>query len=76
MYILFYSKRKDNIFVNFVGHGTSGILAFPDVYLYADELNITLQSMYDNNKFENVCIFFIISIGTYMHRFNNSRAYF
>jgi len=40
--------------VNFVGHGASGILAFPDLYLYADELNIALQWMYDKNTFKKV----------------------
>jgi len=54
VFILFYSKRRDNIFVYFVGHGTSGILAFPDNYLYADELNNALQSMYSDRKFNNV----------------------
>lgn len=53
-FILFCSKRRDNIFVNFVGHGTSGILAFPDNYLYADQLNNILQSMYMNQKFNKV----------------------
>lgn len=38
----------------FVGHGTTGILAFPENYLYADELNNTLQSMYSDRKFYSV----------------------
>jgi legumain len=54
MYIMLYSKERDNIFVNFVGHGSSGILAFPEDYLYADELNITLNSMYKSGKFHRV----------------------
>jgi len=40
--------------VYFVGHGTTGILAFPENYLYADELNNTLQSMYSDRKFYSV----------------------
>jgi len=53
-FILFYSNHRDNIFVYFVGHGTSGILAFPENYLYADELNNALQSMYSDHKFNSV----------------------
>lgn len=41
----------------FVGHGTTGILAFPENYLYADELNNALQSMYSDHKFNNVRFF-------------------
>lgn len=40
--------------MNFVGHGTSGILGFPENYLYADELNIALKSMFNDRKFKNV----------------------
>jgi len=39
--------------VNFVGHGTTGILGFPDSYLYADELNNVLQTEI-KNKFNKV----------------------
>lgn len=53
-FILFYSNHRDNIFVYFVGHGTSGILAFPENYLYADELNNALQSLYSDHKFNSV----------------------
>uniref|UniRef100_A0A2S2QIZ0 legumain n=1 Tax=Sipha flava TaxID=143950 RepID=A0A2S2QIZ0_9HEMI len=51
------SKERDNIFVNFVGHGSSGILAFPKDYLYADELNITLNSMYKSGKFHRMLLY-------------------
>lgn len=54
VYIMLYSKQRDNIFVNFVGHGSSGILAFPEDYLYADELNIALSSMFISGKFHRV----------------------
>ncbi|CAH1731597.1 unnamed protein product [Aphis gossypii] len=51
------SKHRDNIFVYFVGHGTTGILAFPENYLYADELNNALQSMYSNRKFSSMLLY-------------------
>lgn len=54
---LFCSNYRDNIFVNFVGHGSSGIIAFTDDYLYADELNSALQYMFDKRKFNKVIIF-------------------
>ncbi|XP_022183096.1 legumain-like isoform X2 [Myzus persicae] len=51
------SNHRDNIFVYFVGHGTSGILAFPENYLYADELNNALQSMYSDHKFNGMLLY-------------------
>ncbi|XP_025198389.1 vacuolar-processing enzyme-like isoform X2 [Melanaphis sacchari] len=51
------SKHRDNIFVYFVGHGTTGILAFPETYLYADELNNALQSMYIDHKFYSMLLY-------------------
>jgi len=54
LYYSIYSKHRDNIFVYFVGHGTTGILAFPENYLFADELNNALESMYSNRKFSSV----------------------
>ncbi|XP_060880639.1 legumain-like isoform X2 [Metopolophium dirhodum] len=51
------SNHRDNIFVYFVGHGTSGILAFPENYLYADELNNALQSMYSDHKFNSMLLY-------------------
>lgn len=49
-----YSNRWDNIFVNFVGHGASGLLSFPENYLYADELHVMLELMIKKKKFNKV----------------------
>ncbi|VVC45938.1 Peptidase C13, legumain [Cinara cedri] len=51
------SDRSDNIFVNFVGHGTSGMLSFPSGHLYADELNNAFLSMYSNRTFNNMLLY-------------------
>ncbi|KAF0758289.1 legumain-like [Aphis craccivora] len=44
------SGRHDKIFINFVDHGSTGILGFPDDFLYADELNDAFDSIYGNYK--------------------------
>jgi Glycosylphosphatidylinositol transamidase (GPIT), subunit GPI8 len=45
------SGPDDNIFIYFTDHGATGLVAFPNDYLYADELNDTLNYMFKNNKY-------------------------
>lgn len=47
----------DNIFVYFSDHGGTGLIAFPNEYLYAHELINTLEYMYQNNKYKNMVIY-------------------
>lgn len=35
----------DKIFINFVDHGTTGLLTFPNECLYADELNSAINNI-------------------------------
>eukprot|EP00102_Acyrthosiphon_pisum_P012477 XP_008181646.1 PREDICTED: legumain [Acyrthosiphon pisum] len=47
----------DRIFINYVDHGTTGILGFPDEYLYADELNDAFQTMNENGSYKKMLLY-------------------
>ncbi|KAL4100790.1 hypothetical protein QTP88_020819 [Uroleucon formosanum] len=47
----------DRIFINFVDHGTTGILCFPDEYLYADELNNAFNTMNKNGSYKKMLLY-------------------
>ncbi|CAH1731446.1 unnamed protein product [Aphis gossypii] len=51
------SGKNDKIFINFVDHGTTGILGFPDDYLYADELNDAFISMRGNGTYKKMLLY-------------------
>ena len=36
------STADDIVFLNFADHGATGLIAFPNEYLYADDLNDAL----------------------------------
>ncbi|XP_025195726.1 legumain-like [Melanaphis sacchari] len=48
---------RDKIFINFVDRGATGILSFPDDYLYADELNDAFNSMNGNRTYEKMLLY-------------------
>ena len=54
------SGPNDNVFINFVDHGAPGLISFPDTYLYADQLNLTLAYMWQHNKY-NTLVFYLES---------------
>ncbi|XP_001943941.2 legumain [Acyrthosiphon pisum] len=47
----------DKVFINFVDHGTTGILGFPDDLLYADELNDALKTMHASARYRMVLMY-------------------
>ncbi|XP_060858673.1 legumain-like [Metopolophium dirhodum] len=47
----------DRIFINFVDHGTTGILGFPEDYLYADELNDAFNTMNENGSYKKMLLY-------------------
>lgn len=60
-----FTKQRgphDRIFVNFVDHGTTGILGFPNDLLFADQLNDALNSMYKTSSYRKVNSIIIIII--------------
>lgn len=52
------SGPKDNIFVFYSDHGTTGYVCFPSDNLYAKDLIATIQDMYSKNKYHEM-IFYI-----------------
>lgn len=52
------TTSEDRIFVYFTDHGASGLVAFPNgEYLYADQLNNTIKSMYKDKKYGEMLIY-------------------
>jgi legumain len=48
------STSADKVFLNFTDHGAPGLIAFPNDYLYAPDLQAALQYMKDNNKYSKL----------------------
>ncbi|XP_015367844.1 PREDICTED: legumain-like [Diuraphis noxia] len=47
----------DRIFINFVDHGSTGLLSFPHDYLYADELNNAFNRMHGNKTYKKMLLY-------------------
>lgn len=48
------SNDKSKVFINFVDHGATGLVAFPSQMLYADDLNSALLYMSENKMYEQL----------------------
>lgn len=46
------SNANSKVFINFADHGAPGLIAFPDDYLYADDLIEALNYMHDNAMYD------------------------
>lgn len=51
------STADDNVFVNFADHGGTGLIAFPNEYLWADDLIAGLKEMASNNMFKKLTFY-------------------
>lgn len=51
------STSQDNVFVYMTDHGAEGLFAFPDSYLYADQLNDTITYMYENQMYDRLMLY-------------------
>jgi len=51
------STSKDNVFIYFADHGATGLIAFPNEYLYADDFISTLNYMSTNSKYKEMVIY-------------------
>uniref|UniRef100_S4RHV7 Legumain n=1 Tax=Petromyzon marinus TaxID=7757 RepID=S4RHV7_PETMA len=51
------SGPNDHVFVYFTDHGAPGIIAFPNDELSVDDLNKTIQYMYDNKMYSKMVIY-------------------
>ena len=62
------STESDHVFVYFTGQGSDDLIAFPDKYLYADELNSTLQTMYEKKLYKELVFYLEANHGDSMFK--------
>lgn len=51
------SGPNDHVFVYFTDHGAPGLLAFPNDDLHVEDLNRTIQYMYDHKMFKKMVLY-------------------
>ena len=51
------STKDSNVFVYYIDHGNTGIVAMPDETVYADELNAVLKHMHDNGMYRELVFY-------------------
>jgi len=51
------SGPNDHVFVNFVDHGATGILGFPDGELTAKQLNDALNQLHTQNRYQKLVLY-------------------
>ena len=51
------STSNDHVFIYFTDHGSTDLIAFPNSYLYSDELNAALQTMYDKQMYKELVFY-------------------
>jgi legumain len=51
------STSADRVFIYFSDHGATGLIAFPNGELYANDLNKTLKSMHDNKQYKELVFY-------------------
>ena len=51
------STSNDHVFIYFTDHGSTDLIAFPNEYLYSDELNAALQTMYDKQMYKELVFY-------------------
>ena len=51
------STEEDNVFLYFSDHGSVGLIAFPDEYLYAEDLMTALNTMRDKKMYKKITFY-------------------
>ncbi|XP_054159946.1 legumain-like [Oppia nitens] len=51
------SGANDNVFVFFSDHGSTDLIAFPNEYLYGEDLNKALQYMFDHKMYSKLVFY-------------------
>lgn len=51
------STQSDRVFLNFADHGAAGLIAFPNDYLYANDLLTALQYMHDHKMYSELVFY-------------------
>lgn len=51
------STAESKVFINFADHGAPGLIAFPNDYLYANDLNATITYMYEKKMYQEMVLY-------------------
>ena len=51
------SSKEDNVFIYFSDHGSTNLIAFPEKYLYADELKDAFKVMYEKGLYKELVFY-------------------
>ena len=51
------STADSKVFINFADHGAPGLIAFPNEYLYANDLNSTITFMHQNKMYKEMVLY-------------------
>lgn len=51
------TNENSKVFVFFSDHGAPGLIAFPNQYLYADDLQSAFDDMIENKKFKEMVVY-------------------
>ena len=51
------STKDSKVFINFSDHGSPGLIAFPNEYLYAKDLNTTINFMYQKQMYQEMVLY-------------------
>jgi len=51
------STSQSKVFINFSDHGAPGLIAFPNEYLYANDLNSTFNMMYSKSMYSELVFY-------------------
>jgi legumain len=51
------STENSKVFINFADHGAPGLIAFPNEYLYANDLNATITYMHEHKMYKEMVLY-------------------
>lgn len=51
------STENDNVYIYFSDHGSDNLISFPSKYLYSDELNSALLTMYEKRMYKELVFY-------------------
>jgi len=51
------STAESKVFINFADHGAPGLIAFPNEYLYANDLNATITYMHQHKMYQEMVLY-------------------
>jgi len=51
------STAESKVFINFADHGAPGLIAFPNEYLYANDLNSTITFMHQHKMYKEMVLY-------------------